>query len=57
MPQPKDLAPTILVLLVVILILTTASVSRQAGANQQKNVRSGAQENPDFSRFPIVDFL
>ena len=56
MPQPKDLAPTILVLIVVILILTTASVSRQAGANQQKNVRSGAQKNPDFSRFPIVDF-
>ena len=54
MPQPKYLASTtILIITVGILILTTASASRPAGANQQKNA---TEENPNFSRFPIVDF-
>ena len=56
MPQPKYLASTILIILVGILILTTAAVSPQAGANQQKDTRGVTEETPDFSRFPIVDF-
>lgn len=63
MPQPKYLASTILIIIVGVLIFTTASASRQAGANQQESAVSRANqqknatvENLDFSRFPIVDF-
>ena len=63
MPQPKYLASTILIITAGILVFTTASASLQAGANQQKSAIAGTNqqqnatvENPDFSRFPIVDF-
>ena len=53
MPQLKYLASTILIITAGILIFTTASARLQTGANQQQNA---TVENPDFSRFPIVDF-
>ena len=59
MPQLKYLASTVLIIAVSIVILTTVAASRQAGSNQQKSVTAGTNqqpENPDFSRFPIVDF-
>lgn len=56
MPQLKYLASTVLIITISILILASASTSRQAGANQQKNVIGVTEETPDFSRFPIVDF-
>ena len=49
MPGPKYLA----IIIVSVVILTTALANRQGGANQQKNAR---EQNPDFSRFPIADF-
>ena len=53
MPEPKYLASTIFVITLGVLILATALANRQGDGNQQKIAR---EENPDFSRFPIVDF-
>jgi hypothetical protein len=54
MPGAKYFTSTILIITVAVLILATALANRQAGGNQQKNAR---EEDPDFNRFPIVDFL
>jgi len=53
MPRAKYLASTIFIVAVGILILTTALASRQDRANERRITR---QQNPDFSRFPIIDF-
>jgi hypothetical protein len=53
MSRPKYLAPTIFIITVSILILTTALANHQQRGNEQKNAR---EETPDFSRFPIADF-
>lgn len=51
MPRPKYLAVIVFILAFGVLILTTASATRQE--REQKTVR---EANPDFSRFPIADF-
>jgi hypothetical protein len=53
MPGAKYFTSTILIITVAVLILATALANRQTAGNQQKNAR---EDNPDFSRFPIVDF-
>ena len=53
MLRPKNLASTLLIAALGVLILTTALASRRERRNEQKTAR---QENPDFSRFPIADF-
>jgi hypothetical protein len=53
MARPKYLASMIVVFAVGVLLLTSALANRQGSGNQQKIAR---EENPDFSRFPIVDF-
>jgi hypothetical protein len=53
MPQAKFLAFAFFIAALDGLILTTALASRQHGANEQKTAK---QKNPDFSRFPLVDF-
>jgi hypothetical protein len=53
MPQAKFLAFAFFIAALGGLILTTALASRQQGTNEQKTAK---QKNPDFSRFPLVDF-
>ena len=53
MLRPKYLASTFLIAALGVLILTPALAGRQPSGNEQKTAR---QKNPDFSRFPIVDF-
>ena len=54
MPRPKYLAVIVFIVAFGLLILTTALASRQEGNNNQQ--KTAREENPDFSRFPIVDF-
>ena len=60
MSQPKYLAPTVSLLVLGVLVLTTAFASRQSAGSQKKETTQkqnrSVEQHPDFSRFPIADF-
>lgn len=60
MSRPKYLASTILLLVLGVLVLTTAFAIGQSASSQKKETTQeqnwSVEKSPDFSRFPIVDF-